>query len=77
MGKDKLLLRDNIQFNDRIGGSSVHPLWKKTEIYGGHGIHRNPLTGKSELDEVIFGPLHNTVTISGVQYAMEMIFGIS
>lgn len=67
-------INDTINLNDRMGNGR-NPFWVKTEIIGGHGIHVNPLTGVSELDEVIFGPVHNTVTISGVQYAMEMIFG--
>lgn len=74
---NKRLMKDEIYLSDKFGSNIPRSLWVKTEIFGGHGIHTNPLTGKSELDEVIFGPLHNTVTISGVQYAMEMIFGVN
>lgn len=65
---------DKLSFSDGIGGG--HGLWTKTEIFGGYGIHRNPLTGLSELDECIFGPECNTVPVGGVQYAMEQIFGV-
>ena len=42
---------------------------------GGYGIHINK-NGISELDEVVFDT-ENMVPLIGVQYAMEMIFGIS
>lgn len=70
------LLKDSLSFNDKMSTQRKrNKLWTRTEIFGGHGIHKNPLTGLSELDEVIFGPMSNTVTIAGVQYAMESIFG--
>lgn len=69
-------LKDSLSFNDKMSTQRKrNKLWTRTEIFGGHGIHKNPLTGLSELDEVIFGPMSNTVTIAGVQYAMESIFG--
>ena len=72
MSTSAKILKDTVSFSDGLG----HGLWKKTEIYGGHGIHKNPLTGLSELDEVLFGPECNTVPVGGVQYAMEQIFGV-
>lgn len=71
----KIYLKDELPLKaDRIG--SQRGFWVKTEILGGYGIHKNPVTGISELDETIFTS-KNTVCIGGVQYAMEQIFGIS
>lgn len=68
------ILRDSISIKDRIADCSHAPtLWKKTEIIGGYGIHKNEF-GISQLDEVVFST-ENMVPIGGVQYAMEMIFG--
>lgn len=69
-------LKDTLSFKDGIGEGISRSLWKYTEVIGGHGLHKNPVTGISELDEIVFGPDHNTVTIGGVQYAMEQIFGV-
>lgn len=67
------IVKDSLKYTDRVAN---HGLWVKTEILGGYGKHVNPFTGKTEFEETIFGPDENTVTIGGVQYAMEMIFGV-
>lgn len=65
------IITDQIAMNDKIS----HPgIWAKTEVIFGHGLHKNA-NGISELDEVVFETT-NMVPLIGVQYAMEMIFGI-
>ena len=49
-------------------------LWVKTKIIGGYGLRKNSL-GISELDEVVFST-ENMVPLGGVQFAMEMIYGV-
>lgn len=66
MLKDRLMLGD---IDQPLG------FWKATQIIGGYGIHKG-FAGLSELNETVF-ETHNTVTIGGVQYAMESIFGES
>lgn len=51
--------------------------WALTDISAYHGYKEDPITGKSSWDEVIFEHEKNIVTISGVQFAMENMFGIS
>lgn len=66
---------DKIFFDDTTTGKKSG-FWARTEIVMGYGdIHDNP-NGKSSMDEVIFTG-SNMVTIGGVQYAMEKIFGVS
>lgn len=69
---NKKVLEDSLMLNDERSFG----FWKGTQIIGGHGFKKNPFSGLSELEESIF-ETHNTVTISGVQYAMESIFGES
>ena len=59
-----------IKENDHKSG-----LWAKTRIIGGYGLHKNSL-GISELDEVVFDKT-NMVPLGGVQFAMEMIYGVA
>ena len=69
------ILKDNVSMEDKIIDSKYSPgLWAKTQIIGGYGLHKNKL-GISELDEVVFETT-NMVPLIGVQYAMEMIFGV-
>lgn len=70
--KDKVCLgRDTISHTPT---DSNHGLWAKTQVLCGYGLHKNEF-GISDLDEVVFDTC-NMVPIGGVQYAMEMIFGI-
>ena len=69
-------VKDRLMFNDAIGEAISRALWAKTEVIGGYNYHKDEVTGVSMFDEVVFGPCHNTVTIGGVQYAMEQIFGV-
>lgn len=63
---------DNFRVQDGING--IKPgLYARTRIRGGYGLHTDPKTGKSELEETVFDT-HNTVLIDGVQYALEKIF---
>lgn len=48
--------------------------WAKTQILGGYGLHKNS-QGISELDEVVFDTT-NIVPLGGVQFAMEMLYGV-
>lgn len=69
---------DKLMFEDSVSGAraSGKGLWAKTEVLMGYGdIHETP-SGKSTLGEVIFAG-SNMVTIGGVQYAMEKIFGVN
>lgn len=66
------IVNDQIAMNDKI---SRPGLWAKTQVIFGHGLHTNA-NGMSELDEVIFETT-NMVPLIGVQFAMEMIFGIN
>lgn len=70
---DKIhLTKDTIDVNNR----HHHPtLWAKTQIIGGYGLHKNK-NGISELDEVVF-ETENMVPIGGVQFAMEMLYGVT
>lgn len=54
--------------------TKTRTLWVKTEIIGGYGLHKNS-QGISELDEVVFST-ENMVPLGGVQFAMEMIYGV-
>lgn len=71
----KKYIKDDLPMVDKIAGNQRR-FWAKTEIIGGYGIHKNPVTGISELDETIF-TTSNTVVLGGVQYAMEQIFGVA
>lgn len=68
---------DRIAFNrDEIVGNHKHStLWAKTEVLGGYELSK-ALNGISVLGETVFSE-SNMVPIGGVQYAMEMIFGIT
>lgn len=71
------ILRDRLHYQDEIlSHKSGHPqtLWARTKIIGGYGLKKNDL-GVSSLDEVIF-ETENMVPLIGVQYAMEMLFGV-
>lgn len=72
-------LNDRFSMNDKVGIGNDHhhrnTLWARTQIIGGYGLHKNPETGLSELDEVVF-ETENMVPIGGVQFAMEQIFGV-
>lgn len=72
-------LRDKICVNnDEIVTNKLNDrnscFWAKTRIMGGYGLHKNQY-GVSDLDEVVFDT-SNIVPVGGVQYAMEMIFGV-
>lgn len=67
---------NNIHDNLMFGDNTNHGLWVKTDISAYTGYKTDPLTGKSSWDEVLFEHEENMVTISGVQFAMESIFGI-
>lgn len=71
-------LNDSFSMKDKVGGAHKHrpTLWAHTQIIGGYGLHTNPETGMSELDEVVF-ETENMVPIGGVQFAMEQIFGVT
>ena len=69
---DKLYLSKNT-IDTHAGHAPT--LWAKTRIMGGYGLHKNS-QGISELDEVVFDQ-ENMVPLGGVQYAMEMIYGVS
>lgn len=69
---DKLYLSKNT-IDTHVGHAPT--LWAKTRIMGGYGLHKNS-QGISELDEVVFDQ-ENMVPLGGVQYAMEMIYGVS
>ena len=71
-------LSDSFSMKDKVGGAHHHrpTLWAYTQIIGGYGLHTNPKTGMSELDEVVF-ETENMVPIGGVQFAMEQIFGVT
>lgn len=71
-------LNDSFSMKDKVGGAHKHrpTLWAYTQIIGGYGLHTNPETGMSELDEVVF-ETENMVPIGGVQFAMEQIFGVA
>lgn len=71
---DKLSLSKNIVDVNKGSSSKKHTLWSKTQIIAGYGLHKNE-QGISELDEVVF-ETENMVPIGGVQYAMEMIYGV-
>lgn len=72
-------LNDSFSMKDKVG-SGYHrhapTLWARTQVIGGYGLHTNPQTGLSELDEVVF-ETENMVPIGGVQFAMEQIFGVA
>lgn len=70
------ILKENISIKDKVGSSAKHAptLWAKTRVIGGYGLHKNS-QGISSLDEVVFDT-ENMVPLIGVQYAMEMIFGV-
>ena len=68
---------DSLFFHDDItaGGKSHNcGLWARTEVVIRYDYKDNP-TGKSSLGEVLFTG-ENMVTIGGVQYAMEQLFGV-
>ena len=69
------LLTDHLMYEDSVTPSK-HPrtLWARTQIIGGYGLHKNK-NGISELDEVVF-ETENMVPLVGVQYAMEVLFGV-
>ena len=71
------ILKDRLSVEDRLAQARAkHPqtLWARTRVIGGYGLTRNQY-GISALDEVVFDD-ENIVPIGGVQYAMEMIFGV-
>ena len=71
-------LNDSFSMKDKVGSGYHHhapTLWARTQVIGGYGLHTNPETGMSELDEVVF-ETENMVPIGGVQFAMEQIFGV-
>lgn len=69
------ILKDSLSLSDKISNKShKQTLWARTQIIGGYGLHTNK-NGISELDEVIF-TTENMVPIGGVQFAMEMIYGV-
>ena len=72
---EKMILRDRLAYNDKIIVSDHKPtLWARTRVIGGYGLHKNK-NGVSEFDEVVFDT-ENMVPLIGVQYAMEMVFGV-
>ena len=74
---NKILLADKFNLSkDTIETNtpSRSPLWVKTQILGGYGLHKNS-QGISELDEVVFDRT-NMVPLGGVQFAMEMLYGV-
>lgn len=69
-------INDSLSFNDKLDSAAQsRGLWVKTEIIGGYGLHTNS-NGVSELGEVVFRT-HNTVPIGGVQFVMEMLYGVN
>lgn len=69
------IIRDDISFVDKTGGSNkTRTLWARTKIVGGYGLYKDQF-GVSQLNEVCFEQ-ENMVPLGGVQYAMEMIFGV-
>lgn len=70
--KDRMLVEDKI--SDLKAKSGKPLFWAKTKIIGGYGLKTNEL-GLSELDEVVFEK-DNLVPIGGVQFVMEMLFGV-
>lgn len=72
--ENRRIYNDNFSFK-RDTADIVSPgLWAKTEVIVGHGYHHSRL-GKSYLDEEISNNT-NTVPISGVQTALQILFGI-
>ena len=72
-----LKLSDGLNLSkDSLGTSAPNKpsFWVKTQILGGYGLHKNS-QGISELDEVVFDTT-NMVPLGGVQFAMEMIYGV-
>lgn len=68
---------DSLMFEDSINGAHRGKgLWAKTEVIMGYGDFKDTPSGKTSLGEVIFAG-SNMVTIGGVQYAMEKIFGVT
>lgn len=66
-----------IKLNDKIitSDNALKPsLWARTQIIGGYGLHTDE-NGISQLDEVVF-ETENLVPIGGVQYALEVLFGV-
>lgn len=71
----KLSDRLNLSKDSLEAAASNKPsFWVKTQILGGYGLHKNS-QGISELDEVVFDTT-NMVPLGGVQFAMEMIYGV-
>lgn len=71
---NKLRISDRMFLEDSVGDSPRSGFWARTQIIGGYGL-KHTKTGICFLDEVIFEE-ENMVPLTGVQYAMEMIFGV-
>lgn len=76
---DSFSMKDSVSYSNNpvAAAKNLHSptLWVRTRVIGGHGLHTNS-KGVSEFDEVVFDT-ENMVPIGGVQYAMEMIFGVT
>ena len=75
-----MIVNDKLMYKDKIVGAVKMPqisngFWARTEVIGGHGIHKSKL-GYSVLDEQVFSE-HNMVPIGGVMYAMSNLFQVS
>jgi hypothetical protein len=69
------MINDKLSFSDKLDSAPSRGLWVKTEVIGGYDLHTND-KGISELGEVIFHT-HNMVPIGGVQFVMEMLYGVT
>jgi hypothetical protein len=70
------ILKDSFHMEDTVECKQKHSptLWHHTQIIGGYGLHKDS-RGISHLGEVVF-TTENMVPLTGVQYAMEMIYGV-
>lgn len=80
---ETIRLNDKLHFEDKVVGVKTenvnmqsHGMWKRTEVIGGFGdfVRAQSPFGKSTLTDISWHE-ENMVTIGGVQYAMENIFG--
>lgn len=72
MSKKTIKMQDKLCVSEDSVNIVTPGLWAKTEVEIGYGYHENRF-GKSFLDETI-ELAHNTVPISGVQTALQMLF---
>lgn len=73
---DRKIIKDSMSLSDKISCETPsNGLWARTEIIGGYDLYKND-RGISELGEVVFRT-HNMVPIGGVQYVMEMLYGVT